>query len=117
MGLHRVGHNCSDLAAAALPWEPVQGAGATRSFRGPGSQRPPQLVTLSSSASHVGMPRLGVSLSVLQGRSRKIGSALGHFCPVSLPTQIYTFFSKQTSTHLHVSFSFLSYVQSLLRQH
>ena len=30
----------------------------------------------------------------------------GHFCPVSLPTQIYTFFSKQTSTQLACIFFF-----------
>ena len=39
------------------------GGRCTRSFRGPGSQRPLQLVTLSSSASHLGLPWLHVSLS------------------------------------------------------
>ena len=63
-------------------------------------------------------PALAACVAVrLQGNSRRIWEHPGHFCPMSLPTQIYTFFSKQTSTHLHVSFSFLSYVQSLLRQH
>lgn len=47
-----------------LPWEPGQGACATRSFRGPWAARAPPPVTLSPSESHLGLPWLRVTVTV-----------------------------------------------------
>ena len=68
---------------------------------------PPHGDTISSALG----PALAACVAVmLQGRSRRAGSALGHFCMCLLPTQIYTFFSKQSLTQRAGIFFFLTFV-------
>ena len=81
-----------DTGPPLIPWEPVQGACATRSFRAPGSQRPLHLAT--PSAAHLGLPWLRVSRSCCRAGHGGQGAPWVTFAPCLLPTQIYTIFLK-----------------------
>lgn len=75
-------------------------------IQGSRQPEPLHLVTVSLSESHLGLPWLHVSLSRLQGGSRRIGSALGHVACVSFQPRSTPFSQNSLLHSVHLFFLF-----------
>ena len=98
------GRGSVDTGPPLIPWEPVQGACATQSFRAPGSQRPLHMAT--PSAAHLGLPWLRVSRSCCRAGHGGQGAPWVTFACVSFQPRSTPFSQNRLRHSVQVSFSF-----------